>query len=59
MKAHRAPPKYMITEEDGDMITIIVQDYIVEDFDHATHHKDKLQKELVEMGEFLKKFGEA
>jgi hypothetical protein len=23
------------------------------------HHKDKLQKELAEMGQFLKKFGEA
>jgi hypothetical protein len=30
-----------------------------EDFDHATHHRDNLQKELAEMGEFLKKFGEA
>jgi signal transduction histidine kinase len=57
-KAQRAPPEYMITKDDGEMITRMVQDCLDEDFDHATHHKEKLQKELVEMGQFLKKFGE-
>jgi hypothetical protein len=41
------------------MIAKMVQDCLVEYFDHATHHRDKLQKELTEMGQFLKKFGEA
>jgi predicted translin family RNA/ssDNA-binding protein len=36
----------------------MVQDCLAEDFDHATHHRDKLQKELAEMGKLLKKFGE-
>jgi hypothetical protein len=40
----------MITEDDGEMITRMVQDFLAEDFDHAAHHRDKLQKELTEMG---------
>jgi hypothetical protein len=48
----------MITEDDGEMISIMVQDCLAEDFDHATHHREKLQKELVELGQFLNKFGE-
>jgi hypothetical protein len=40
------------------MIAIMVQDCLAEDFDHATHHMDKLQKELAEMGQFLKKLEE-
>jgi hypothetical protein len=46
-------------EDDGEMIARMVQDCLAEDFDHATHHRDKLQKELAEMGQLLKKFGEA
>jgi hypothetical protein len=57
-KVQRASPDYTITEDDGEMITRMVQDFLAEDFDHATHHRDKLQKELAEMGQFLKKFGE-
>jgi hypothetical protein len=41
------------------MITRMVQDCLAEDFDHAVHHRYKLQKELADMGEFLKKFEEA
>jgi hypothetical protein len=41
------------------MISRMVQDCLAEDFDHAAHHRDKLQKELTEMGQLLKKFGEA
>jgi hypothetical protein len=48
----------MITEDDGEMIARMVQDCLVEDFNHATHHRDKLQKALAEMGKFLKKFEE-
>jgi hypothetical protein len=48
----------MIMEDYGEMIAIMFQDCLVEDFDHAAHHRDKLQKELVEMGQFLKKLRE-
>ena len=41
------------------MISKMVQDFLAEDFDHAVHHRDKLQKELAEMRQLLKKFGEA
>jgi hypothetical protein len=41
------------------MIARMVQDCLAEDFDHAVHHRDKLQKELAEMGQLLKKFREA
>jgi hypothetical protein len=40
----------MITEDDGEMIARMIQDCLVEDFDHVVHHRDKLQKELAEMG---------
>ena len=40
------------------MISRMVQDFLAEDFDHATHHRDKLQKKLKEMGQILKKFRE-
>jgi hypothetical protein len=41
-KAQRPLPKYTITEDDGEMISIMAQDCLAEDFDHATHHRDKL-----------------
>jgi hypothetical protein len=41
------------------MITRMVQDFLAEDFDHATNHRDKLQKELVEIGQFLRTLWEA
>jgi hypothetical protein len=59
MKAQRAPPDYTITEDNGEMISRMVQDCLTKDFDHVTHHRDKLQKELIEMGQLLKKFREA
>jgi hypothetical protein len=58
MKAQRLPPEYTITYDDEEMISQMVQDFLSEDFDHVAHHKDKLQKELTEMGQFLKKFME-
>jgi hypothetical protein len=58
-KVQGTSPDYTIMEDDGEMIAIMVHDCLAEDFDHATHHRDKLQKELAEMGEFLKKFWEA
>jgi hypothetical protein len=58
-KEQRSPHKYTITEDDGKMIARMVQDCLTEDFDHAMHHMDKLHKELVEMGQLLKKFGES
>jgi hypothetical protein len=33
-------------KDDGEMIIRMVQDFLAEDFDHATHHRDKIQKEL-------------
>ena len=41
------------------MIARMVQDCLTEDFDSVVHHKDKLQKQLEEMGKLLKKFREA
>jgi len=58
-KAQLSPPKYIIKKDDGEMISKMVQDCLAEDFDHAVHHRDKLQKELAEMRQLLKKFGEA
>jgi hypothetical protein len=46
-------------EDDGEMITRMVQDCLAKYFNHVTHHMDKLQKDLTKMGQFLKKFGEA
>jgi hypothetical protein len=46
MKAQRAPLDYAIMKDDGEMIARMVQDCLAEDFDHATHHRDKLNKEL-------------
>jgi hypothetical protein len=50
MKAQRPPPEYKITDDDVEMIARMVQDFLSKDFDHAAHHKEKIQKELVEMG---------
>jgi hypothetical protein len=41
------------------MITRMVQDCLVKDFDHTTHHRDNLQKELEKMGQLLMTLGEA
>ena len=41
------------------MIARIFQDYLEEDFDHVAHHRNKLQNELVEMGQLLRKLKEA
>jgi hypothetical protein len=46
-------------EDDGEMITRMVQDCLAEDFDHATHHRDKLQKEMTKMGHLLRTLREA
>jgi hypothetical protein len=50
MKAQRLPPEYTITNEYAEMIARMVQDCLSENFDHAAHHRDKLQKEFAEMG---------
>jgi hypothetical protein len=41
------------------MIIRMVQNFLAEDFDHAAHHRDNLQKEMVEMGQLLKTLKEA
>jgi hypothetical protein len=59
MKAKKPPPDYTVMKDDGDMIARMVQECLIEYFNHVAHHRDKLQKELLEMGELLKKFREA
>jgi hypothetical protein len=46
MKAHRTPPKYMITEDDVDMIAQMVHDHTSQDFENVVHHRDIIQEEL-------------
>jgi hypothetical protein len=58
MKAQRTPPDYTIMEDDGGMIARLVQDCLSEDFDHAAHHRDRIQQELADMRQFLKQIGE-
>jgi hypothetical protein len=41
------------------MIVRMVQDCLAEDFNHAAHHRDNLQKELAEIGQLLRTLGEA
>jgi hypothetical protein len=41
------------------MIARMVQDYLAKEFDHVVHHRDKLQKELEEMGQLLRTLKEA
>jgi hypothetical protein len=48
----------MVMEDDGEMIARRVQDCLAKDFDHAVHHKDRIQEDLVDMRQFLKKIGE-
>jgi hypothetical protein len=55
----QASSDYTIMEDDGEMIARMVQDFLTEEFDHAAHHMDKLQKELAEMGHLLSTLREA
>jgi len=57
-KVQRKSPYYMITEDDEEMITRMVQYCLAEDFDHTTHHRDNLQKGLVEIGQIVRTLGE-
>jgi hypothetical protein len=41
------------------MIARMVQDCLAKEFDHTTHHRDKLQKEMEEMGQILMTLREA
>jgi hypothetical protein len=58
MKVQRTPPEYTITKDDGEMIARMVQDYLSEDFDNVAHHRDRIQEEMTDMRQFLKKIGE-
>jgi hypothetical protein len=40
------------------MIARMVQDCLSEDFDHAAHHRDRIEEKLVDMRQLLKKIGE-
>jgi hypothetical protein len=46
-------------EDDGEMIARMVQYCLEKYFDHTTHHRDKLQKELIEMGQLVRTLREA
>jgi hypothetical protein len=59
MKAQRPPLDYKIMKDDGEMISIMVQECLANDFDHVAHHRDKLQKELIVMEQLINKFREA
>jgi hypothetical protein len=58
-KEQQASAELTITEDDGEMIARMVQDCLAEGFDHTAHHRDKLQKELVEIRHLLKTLGES
>jgi hypothetical protein len=36
----------------------MVQDFLAEDFDHVAHHRDRIQEELADMRNLLKKIEE-
>jgi hypothetical protein len=59
MKAQRTPPKYMITEDDADMISQMVQDRTTKYFENVVHQRDIIQEELADMQQFLKYIREA
>jgi hypothetical protein len=42
-KAQRTLPDYMITDDNGEMIARMVQDFLYEDFNHVAHHRDRIQ----------------
>jgi hypothetical protein len=48
-KAQRTQPVYMITYDDGEMIAQMVEDGLYEDFDHAAHHRDRIEEKFVDM----------
>jgi hypothetical protein len=54
MKEHKTPPKYTITEEDVDMVTQMIQDHIVKDFDNVECQRDRIEEELEYMRQLLK-----
>jgi hypothetical protein len=56
--SQRTPTEYMIKDDDGEMIAQMVQDYLAEDFDHAGHHRDRIQEELADIRQFLKQIRE-
>ena len=58
-KVQRTSSDYMIMEDGEEMIARMVQDCLAEDFDHATHHRDNLHKELEEIRQLLKTLREA
>jgi hypothetical protein len=57
-KAQRTPPKYTITNDDGEMIARMVQGCLDKDFDHPAHQRNKIQEDLEDIWKFLKKIEE-
>jgi hypothetical protein len=41
-------------DDDGDMISIMVQDCLVEDFHHVSRHREKIQEELEDIKQLIK-----
>jgi hypothetical protein len=58
-KAHRMPPEYMITEDDADMVSQIIQDHTVEDFENDVRQRDGIEEELAYIRQLLMHLGEA
>jgi hypothetical protein len=43
-KVQRTSPKYMIMDDDGEMISQIVQDCLSKDFVQSSHHRDRIEE---------------
>jgi hypothetical protein len=48
-KEHKTPPKYMITEDDENMVAQMIQDPTVEDFKNVVCQRDIIEEEMAHM----------
>jgi hypothetical protein len=58
-KAHKMTPECMITKDVANMVSQMVHDHIVEDFDNAQHQRDMIEEEMEYMWKLLQQFKEA
>jgi hypothetical protein len=52
-KAHRMPPKYMVTEDEVYLVAQMVQDRTMEDFEDGECQRDRIQEEMAYMRQIL------
>jgi hypothetical protein len=45
-KAHKMPPEYIITEDDVDMVSQMIPDRTIKDFENVAHQRDIIEEEL-------------